>query len=32
LVTLREFTEMYDTVEKNQSMMAYWKICMSLKE
>jgi DNA-directed RNA polymerase subunit E'/Rpb7 len=30
--TLREFAEQYDTPEKNQQMMAYWKICMSLKE
>lgn len=29
---LREFAEQYDTPEKNQQLMAYWKVCMSLKE
>lgn len=32
LTTLRGFVETYDTAEKNQVMMAYWKVCMSLKE
>ncbi len=31
LKTLREFAEYYDTPEKNQQMMVYWKVCMSLK-
>jgi hypothetical protein len=30
--TLREFAEYYDSVEKTQEMLAYWKICMSVKE
>jgi len=32
LRTLREFAEYYNSVEKTQEMLAYWKICMSLKE
>lgn len=32
LTTLRGFAEQYDTAEKNQEHMAYWKVCMSLKE
>ncbi len=28
---LRGFAEQYDTAAKNQEMMAYWKVCMSLK-
>jgi DNA-directed RNA polymerase subunit E'/Rpb7 len=31
LTTLRLFTEQYDTVEKTQSMLPYWKVCTSLK-
>jgi DNA-directed RNA polymerase subunit E'/Rpb7 len=30
--TLREFSEYYNTAEKTQEMLAYWKICMSVKE
>lgn len=29
---LRGFAEQYDTTAKNQEMLAYWKVCMSLKE
>ncbi len=32
LRTLREFAEYYDTTEKTQEMLAYWKICMRVKE
>ncbi len=32
LTMLRGFVEQYDTVAKNQEMMAYWKVCMTLKE
>jgi hypothetical protein len=31
LQALRGFTEQYSTVEKNREMMAYWKVCSSLK-
>ena len=32
LRTLREFAEYYNSVEKTQEMLAYWKICASVKE
>ncbi len=32
LQTLRGFVEHYDTPEKNQEMLAYWKACAGLKE
>ena len=32
LITLRGFVEYYNTIEKNQEMMAYWQVCMSLKK
>ena len=32
LQMLRGFVEYYDTPEKNKDMMAYWKICASLKD
>ena len=32
LRTLREFAEYYNSVEKTQEMLAYWKICVSVKE
>ena len=32
LIALRGFAEQYDTPEKVENMLAYWKTCMSLKE
>ena len=32
LQTLRGFIEQYDTPEKNQEMLAYWKACAGLKD
>mgnify|MGYP000066468118 CR=1 FL=1 len=32
LRTLRGFAEQYDTPEKNQEMMAYWRLCAAMKD
>jgi DNA-directed RNA polymerase subunit E'/Rpb7 len=32
MTALRGFIEQYDTTAKTQDMLAYWKVCMSLKE